>query len=1623
MAPLAHWQQTNFLGGEWSPFFQGRTDHPRYRSAMNRCYNGFPIEEGAWVRRPGSRLLAPSFKGQQARLYPFFFTNTAPYQVEFTDGFVRFFNNAWPVITEDVQYLSSISTANPAVVTLTTPVDWSDNDEIAFIFEPTMVAGNMAPLLRQRTFLITMVADSFSAWSNATTYGTGSIVNYTAVDPAWSSATTYAANDRVVDVGVHYISIRSSNLNHTPAAAAAAWSNVTTYAIGDVISYGGNNYISIVNSNLNHQPDVSPSQWTLTTLTNGWWQVVAAPVQQTYTSIQPGNLNHEPDTSPSWWIVENTNVTRKFSIKDAITGANIDGSTLGTINPLGVSVVRGLRVATPYTAGEWATARIVQNEDIGLIVNGTNIPQALSITPNAGSSQAATASVQNVIFHDGPYLPAVDNSQASVGGLSGTVEVTINYALYDSTKTYALGDYVSAGAYAYKSLVDGNVGNDPTADGGVHWKSYDRGVAVTGPGSEGVTGFQATDVGRLMRFWSQPSTWNGGNYTTGDVVLWDNVVYTAVANSSNVQPDTDPTIWAVNPTGQIWTWGRIISVLNSNTVSVQILGGDLLYNTTVNTWRLGVYSDTSGWPTCGIFHEGRFWLGGALPNRFDATESFGWTADGVLKFAPTDAFGNVTDASAIGYSFDAQDKNPIYWFAEDQRGLIAGTGGGEWLISPGAQQDGLTPTSITTSRVTRYRCADIEPRRTGISLVFVQKLKRRIMEFLSDVFTGRFVAPHLTETAKHLTQNNVEEIWYQEELAPLLWGRTGKNELIGATYRRISMMTSEAPQFIGWHQHALGHGRQIENTSVGPSNNGALDALAMVTNNTTTNVRWIEQLTTMFDEDNSVYDAWFVDGGVIPDMMYENDAGTGVVLTGLWYLVGETVAVWIAGLDVGDFTVANDGTITVPYGSGTAPTGHYDYVSPGGGAWKFTADWVKTVTNLGLTPLNGGIRIADTTITSTTITSNPNTTSKVLELLPAETVEQTGLVVDWNNGRASFHQTAPANGVSVLNINNGSEIVQNGMPTITGHAGDVWSNGTVGDTDAEGHLYCSPSSTGSNYQPLVKILTSDLSLTFEYGANSTFGPPGTGGITFPSSIAVVEANDPWVISLSTTKVPCFNSGTDGTFIAGNASSDPGYQGVNQSVWQTESNGGSIAKGAATHDGNVASAYIIQNGSGWPNTCAYFFIGVSDGVPTQESNSPNDGSTGKKGKGKKGASDGGVIHTPSVDNPLTYFGLIGHLAATDVDPLWTDGFGGWSGPVINWYDNAIIAMLSMNTGSLSAWSGATAYNVGDVVSKSSHVYVCTVAHTNHDPAADVAGLAFPGTGSFWREVVQNYCVCYGSGIYSRKNNEVAGMKWKVPLNGGIEWLNGGSQSVAAQGRLKGGLLGIISQHVDGDGLTPVYLIDTLTGKFYVGQMPGITMSTISPRGQCWDDQSQSLILVGTYNDAVTGAPTGLFGTTSFTTQWMRLYVGNLNPSPTITSTLTVQPNGYTFVYTDFAGSFPCVVGYPYNSEGQCLRAVDQQQTQSVVGPAFGTTRRSNLYAVLLENTLGIEIGTDFNHLDAPYLKNTDTGVENGPTELYSGIFRDYLEDRYTFDSEVCWRIVRPYPASVVSMSVWMKTEKT
>lgn len=723
----AAWLQTSFLGGEVAPSFQGRADHPKYKTGLNKNFNALPVETGSWQRRPGTRTAALTRAGLPAKIIDFDFSQNAPYTAEFTDSHLRFFSTYSHVHTFDSggpEVVQSISTADPAVVTVNGNTQYDNGDYVEFSFPDVDLAPDQCANLNNREFLIGGV----------------------------SGAT--------------------------------------------------------------------------------------------------------------------------FALYDPVNGSPIDGSTLNFVAGTPCLVQRILDIATPWVRQQLDSIRGVQASNNGVntmvILHPQLPPQALTATdpPNPDFVLAGA------LFLDGPYLdpPSVGN-YIGVSGTSGTITLT----------------------------------------------------ASTTFGINSDTGFQPTDVGRSIRLLSQPANWSSGTaYTEGELVTYQGAYYSALQSTTGDVPGADAVNWGVATNANAWVWGIISAVSTDkvvtcelqtvNTATLQLPGVLVNGNNIPDTnYRLGLYSDTTTYPACGTYTEGRLCLGGAAKNRFDMSVS-----NDIFNFSPTAVDGTVSDNNAIAYTFNAKDLNTIFWMTPQQTGVIMGTQAGEWLVQASTNGDVLTPTSIQAKRVTKYGDANVEPVDAPFATLFVERNNKKVLEYLADVFTGKYSAINVTLTGSHLTAPGVAEIRYQKELAPIMWARMTDGTFAGMTYRRESPMLSEQPAFSGWHSHALGTGRSVTSIAVGPNVTGDLDSLSMVTYDPTDGLYRVELMTDMFPDDGTNLDAWYVDGGTTPAGALL--APTSLTIYGLAIYEGQVLSAYIAGIDCGDFTVTN-GEIVIPVPGGNNNSG------------------------------------------------------------------------------------------------------------------------------------------------------------------------------------------------------------------------------------------------------------------------------------------------------------------------------------------------------------------------------------------------------------------------------------------------------------------------------------------------------------------------------------------------------------------------------------------------------------------------------------------------------------------------------------------------------------------------------
>lgn len=1231
-----------------------------------------------------------------------------------------------------------------------------------------------------------------------------------------------------------------------------------------------------------------------------------------------------------------------FTIADSVTGAPVNGASI-TLGPAGLLVSRVLDFATPYTLADLPGIRTIQGSDDGeefvIILSQAHQPQILTAptNPDAAFNSFATFALGPCTFIDGPYYdPVNDGGVLTSSALTGVVTITLAYQSWSSTTTYGIGDTVVSGGIGYVSLIDSNLDNTPASDTSA-WQAISPGQSV------GINGFVATDLGRSMRLFSQPPAWNKATaYAIGDSVDFGGEYWTALVANTNQQPGLLLTNWAINPSAAAWTWGRIQSVVSATSVTLQLLGGPLLYSTAsspVEAWQMGRYSNTTGWPTCGVYYEGRLWLAAMqFPDHIDASMS-----NETFQFSPSGPDGTVDDNDGISENLNDDEANAIFWMIPDGQGIVLGTLGGEFLVQASQLSDPLTPSSFQCHKITKYGMENVEPRRTGITFITVQRFARKMLEYYLNVYSNKYEALNLAERARDVTTNGIAEMAYQLERTPLVWIRDTAGNLASMSYKRERSFQSTGPTFWGWAQHALGGGRQITGIQAGPSFDGLTDSVTIVSwDGVNQNGHWLEILTPVFDEEQSVISDWFVDEGDVPWAVVLS--GDDILLYGYYYLAGQTVQVVIGGIDCGNFVVSADGVITVPLGSGF--TSAEQGLLTTGYLAELTAE-ASSFTSLAQFVSNG----------NSTAQGEPSVTGLGEYFTGTYNYSTGGIAngaVDWVG---NLLYVAGANGATaggtVYNVSTMAPVASASDTAIFGTTGtdDSFSTGCVG---ADGMMYFYAS--GAQNSGRAAAVNSGLVLQRSFGAHSGNGYSSDGGIALPASMCAVSCLNQYIVQTSVLSGAALSGGT-GTELAV-------WDGTNMkfvAAYGADQPQGAVCAGRQTNDGMghyygeafaivndynkfLQGAYIDTN---WNTPLSLWRVSINLNPPST---------------------------TPEVS-----FTNVASIAPSAIDATWSWWSAGPLGICFDPTDGNVIAVFTGNGQPVNWVYSGNNWTPGYVVLGSNgHAYLCIGLVGNVDPTVD-AGVHWTDLGAYSAPTHGHYI--------AKINSATGAVMWALPVAGDLTWESWGQSDLAN---------GLLAYH---DSATTVRWINTVAGSLVTE-----TFQNVTPQGQqFWGPTG--LITAVNYSDTG-GAPTPVPVapcTTTFTNHW-----GLFEAVPAVAANYTI----------------PIVAGYTYTTQGQVLRPVIPQETQSQVGPSLGVERRVSDIAILFQGASTVYIGTDFNHLfKCNFLLAGPKGAQEvacNPIQLYSDVYRDSVDDDYSFNGQPCWQVTRPYPCTVCAIEAMMET---
>jgi len=385
-----------------------------------------------------------------------------------------------------------------------------------------------------------------------------------------------------------------------------------------------------------------------------------------------------------------------------------------------------------------------------------------------------------------------------------------------------------------------------------------------------------------------------GAYVSGGIA--SSVTLTA-ANPTFAATDVERTLRFLDSAGN-WSWFEIIAYTSSTVVTAALLGPDLATTTGTNNWRLGAWSDTTGYPGSVTFFEDRLWFGGGAgePARIDGSKTSEYEV-----FSPSNEAGVVPANYAVSATLNADSINAIRWMSDNEKGLVVGTSGGEWIVRPSTLSESISPSNISAKRSTTFGSKKEQPIRVGSNTLFIQRSGRKLRELAYSFEKDGFTAPDLTLLSEHLSETGLVQLAFAQQPQPIVWALRADGKLLGMSYAREENV-------VGWHKHTLGGTDvEVESISVIPSETLNADQLWMIVKRTINGAtaRCVEVMTPFWKEGDTLSDSFFVDSG-----LQSTFASPVTTVSNLHHLEGETVSVLADGATHPDKIVVN-GSITL----------------------------------------------------------------------------------------------------------------------------------------------------------------------------------------------------------------------------------------------------------------------------------------------------------------------------------------------------------------------------------------------------------------------------------------------------------------------------------------------------------------------------------------------------------------------------------------------------------------------------------------------------------------------------------------------------------------------------------------
>ena len=339
-----------------------------------------------------------------------------------------------------------------------------------------------------------------------------------------------------------------------------------------------------------------------------------------------------------------------------------------------------------------------------------------------------------------------------------------------------------------------------------------------------------------------------------------------------------------------WRWAKITGYTSPTEVLIQLYNHALPDLDPILLWRLGAWSDTTGWPKAIGSYENRVAFGNTSQEPFNVwlTKSAGYDNFEINEPLVDD------DAVTVKPNPSGTGLDPVNWLLGTSF-LVLGTEGNLKALGPRDSGKAFSPLNVRQLDANAVTTFDRPGFEIGNVIIFFDAYGQRMYEAAYSSEADGYVSREVSILNEHLLLSGVKRYAFQSNPNTVLWCAMNDGTLVAITYDRDQKVFGATRREIAG---------TVDDVLVLPGD--MQDDLFVAVRRTVDGVveGHMELLAPFYRSVSHDYPVYFDSSVVV--------TGSGLTgVTGADHLEGETVGVWVDGLDVGD-AVVTAGAFTLP---------------------------------------------------------------------------------------------------------------------------------------------------------------------------------------------------------------------------------------------------------------------------------------------------------------------------------------------------------------------------------------------------------------------------------------------------------------------------------------------------------------------------------------------------------------------------------------------------------------------------------------------------------------------------------------------------------------------------------------